>query len=479
MCIVFLWHFRSALVAILTLPLSILLSFMAMSYIGLGSNIMSLGGIAIAIGAMIDAAIIMIENAHKHLEHDAGTRPRTEILIEAAQEVGRPLFFSLLIITVSFLPIFTLEAQEGRLFRPLAFTKTFAMGFAALTSILIVPFLMTLFIRGKIAAEEKNPVNRLLMWVYHPCVKFVLRHRALTLIAALVLMLSTVPVFMTLGAEFMPPLYEGTFLYMPIALPGSSVQTSQQVLAMQDKIIMQLPEVESVFGKAGRALSATDPAPLEMIETVINLKDESQWRKGMTSDKLVAALDKAVRIPGVANAWTMPIKARTDMLSTGIRTPVGVKIFGPKLDVINDIGSQVEGALRRVRGTRNVFSERVTGGYYVDFAVKRDQIARYGLTVQDVEMVIESAIGGANITTTIEGRERFPVNVRYQRYYRSDLNTHPSHAHLDARGRADSDRPGRRYLAHDRSDGDPNRAGATPRIRLCRRRRPRHRQLRG
>ena len=422
-CIVFLWHVRSALVAILTLPLSILLSFMAMKYIGLGSNIMSLGGIAIAIGAMIDAAIIMIENAHKHLEHDAGARPRREILIEAAQEVGRPLFFSLLIITVSFLPIFTLEAQEGRLFKPLALTKTFAMGFAALVSVLIVPFLMVLFIRGKIAPEMKNPVNRFLIWSYHPFVKLVLRHKVMTLVVALLAMLSTVPVFLRLGSEFMPPLYEGTLLYMPITLPGASVQTAQQILAMQNKIIKQVPEVASVFGKAGRALTATDPAPLEMIETVINLKPEEEWRPGMTPAKIEAELDRLVRLPGVANAWTMPIKARTDMLSTGIRTPVGVKIFGPKLEPINAIGAQIEGALGSVRGTRNVFSERVTGGYYVDFTVKRDQIARYGLTVQDVEMVIESAIGGANITTTIEGRERFPVNVRYQRHYRTDINT--------------------------------------------------------
>jgi Cu(I)/Ag(I) efflux system membrane protein CusA/SilA len=421
-CVVFLWHFRSALVAILTLPLSILLSFMAMKYIGLGSNIMSLGGIAIAIGAMVDAAIIMIENAHKHLEHDAGAKPRREILIEAAQEVGRPLFFSLLIITVSFLPIFTLEAQEGRMFRPLAFTKTFAMGFAALTSVLVVPYLMVLFIRGKIAPEEKNPVNRLLIRAYHPFVRLVLRHRIATIVVALLLMASTVPVVMRLGSEFMPPLYEGSFLYMPIALPGASVQTAQQALTIQDKLIMQVPEVESVFGKAGRAISATDPAPLEMFETVINLKPESEWRPGMTPAKLEAELDATVRLPGVANAWTMPIKARTDMLSTGIRTPVGVKVFGPDLDGINDIAGQVESAIRMVPGTRNVFAERVTGGYYLDFTVKRDQIARYGLTVQDVEMVIESAIGGANVTTTIEGRERFPVNVRYQRSFRSDVN---------------------------------------------------------
>ncbi|HZS59311.1 MAG TPA: CusA/CzcA family heavy metal efflux RND transporter [Gemmatimonadaceae bacterium] len=421
-CVVFLWHFRSALVAILTLPLSILLSFMAMKYIGLGSNIMSLGGIAIAIGAMIDAAIIMIENAHKHLERDAGTKPRHQILIEAAQEVGRPLFFSLLIITVSFLPIFTLEAQEGRMFKPLAFTKTFAMGYAALTSVLVVPYLMVLFIRGTIAPEEKNPVNRLLIRGYHPFVRFVLRHRVATLLVAVLLMASTVPVVMRLGSEFMPPLYEGSLLYMPIALPGASVQTAQQVLTMQDKLIRQIPEVESVFGKAGRAISATDPAPLEMFETVINLKPESEWRPGITPAKLEAELDATVRLPGVANAWTMPIKARTDMLSTGIRTPVGVKVFGPTLDGINEIAGQVESAVRMVRGTRNVFAERVTGGYYVDFTVKRDQIARYGLTVQDVEMVIESAIGGANITTTFEGRERFPVNVRYQRAYRADVN---------------------------------------------------------
>ena len=422
-CVVFLWHVRSALVAILTLPLAILLSFLAMHAIGLGSNIMSLGGIAIAIGAMIDAAIIMIENAHKHLEHDTSGRPRTEILIEAAQEVGRPLFFSLLIITVSFLPIFTLEGQEGRLFRPLAFTKTFAMGFAALTSVLIVPFLMVLFIRGRIPKEDRNPINRFLMWVYHPFVRVVLRHRALTLVAALLLMASTVPVYLRLGSEFMPPLYEGTLLYMPITLPGASVQTAQQVLAMQGKIIKAVPEVVSVFGKAGRANSATDPAPLEMIETVINLKPESEWRVGMTPERLEAELDRLVRLPGVVNAWTMPIKARTDMLSTGIRTPVGIKIFGPKLETINEIGAQIEGAIASVRGTRNVFSERVTGGYYLDFTVKRDQIARYGLTVQDVEMVIESAIGGANVTTTIEGRERFPVNVRYQRAYRNDVTT--------------------------------------------------------
>jgi Cu(I)/Ag(I) efflux system membrane protein CusA/SilA len=422
-CIVFLWHLRSAFVAILTLPLSILLSFVAMHAIGLGSNIMSLGGIAIAIGAMVDASIIMIENAHKHLEHEGSGRSRREIVIEAAQQVGRPLFFSLLIITVSFLPIFSLEAQEGRLFRPLAFTKTFAMGFAALTSVLIVPFLMIAFIRGRITPEEKNPLNRVLMRGYHPFVRFVLKHRTATLLAAGALLLSTIPVFLKLGGEFMPPLYEGTLLYMPITLPGASIQTSQQIMQVQDKLIREVPEVLSVSGKAGRANSATDPAPLEMFETVINLKPESEWRPGMTPAKLEAELDRVVRLPGVANAWTMPIKARVDMLSTGIRTPVGIKVFGSKLETINDIGSQIETALGPVPGTRNVFAERVTGGYYIDFTVKRDQIARYALSVADVEMAIESAIGGANVTTTIEGRERYPVNVRYQRAYRGDIET--------------------------------------------------------
>jgi Cu(I)/Ag(I) efflux system membrane protein CusA/SilA len=390
---------------------------------GLGSNIMSLGGIAIAIGAMVDAAIIMIENAHKRLEHPEGARDRRETLIEAAKEVGRPLFFSLLIITVSFLPIFSLQAQEGRLFRPLAFTKTFAMGFAALTSVLVVPFLMVLFIRGKIRPEAQNPINRFLIRIYHPAVRLVLRHPVLTLIAAGLLLGSTVPVVMRLGSEFMPPLYEGTLLYMPVTLPGASVGTAQQALQVQDKLIREMPEVASVFGKAGRADTATDPAPLEMIETVINLKPESEWQPGMTPEKLVAELDRRVRLPGFANAWTMPIKARVDMLSTGIRTPVGLKIFGPDLERINELGGQIETALLGVRGTRNVFAERVTGGYYVDFNVKRDQIARHGLTVGDVEMVIETAIGGANITTTVEGRQRFPVNVRYQRAHRSDLST--------------------------------------------------------
>jgi Cu(I)/Ag(I) efflux system membrane protein CusA/SilA len=420
--ILFLFHFRSALVAILTLPIAILMSFVTMYYIGLGSNIMSLGGIAIAIGAMIDAAIVMIENAHKRLEHAAPGEDRNRILIEAAKEVGKPLFYSLLIITVSFIPVFTLEAQEGRLFRPLAFTKTFAMFFASLLSVTLVPLLMVLLIRGKIHPEHRNPISRFLIWAYNPIVHGVLKWRKTTIVAAVLALLGTIPAFMKLGSEFMPPLYEGTLLYMPTALPGASITQVSQLIQIQDRIIKQFPEVESVFAKGGRSTSATDPAPLEMIETVINLKPEEQWRKGMTVETLIDELDRALQIPGVVNAWTMPIKARIDMLSTGIRTPVGIKVLGPKLEAIQQIGQEIETALKQVRGTRNVFAERVTGGYYVDFEIKRDEIARYGLTVSDVEDVIETAIGGSNVTTTIEGRERFPVNVRYFRGLRDSMD---------------------------------------------------------
>jgi Cu(I)/Ag(I) efflux system membrane protein CusA/SilA len=422
--ILFLFHLRSALVPILTLPIAILLSFVGMYYINLGSNIMSLGGIAIAIGAMVDAAIIMVENAHTRLEEwerDGKPIDRTELLIQAAKEVGRPLFFSLLIITVSFLPIFTLEAQEGRLFKPLAFTKTFAMFFAAFLSVTLAPVLMVILIRGKIIPEEKNPINRFLIWVYEPVLHFALRWKKAMLVLALLAMLATVPVFLKLGSEFMPPLYEGTLFYMPTTLPGASITTANQMLQVQDKIIKSFPEVESVFGKAGRANSATDPAPLEMFETVINLKPEKNWRPGMTVEKLINELDQAVRMPGVSNAWTMPIKARTDMLSTGIRTPVGIKVLGPKLEEIQRIGEHLESVLKDVPGTRNIFAERVTGGYYLDFNIRREEIARYGLTVEEVEVVIETAIGGMTVTTTVEGRERFPVNIRYYRDYRSDL----------------------------------------------------------
>ena len=422
-CILFLFHFRSALVAILTLVVAILMMLLAMYFLHLSSNIMSLGGIAIAIGAMVDGAIVMIENAHKRLEKwEEGGRQgnRDSIIIEAAKEVGKPLFFSLLIIAVSFIPVFTLVGQEGRLFRPLAYTKTFSMAFAAMLSVTLVPVLMLLFIRGKIAPETKNPVNRFLIWLYEPVVRLALRFPKIVLVLALLALALTVPPFLKLGSEFMPPLYEGSLLFMPSSLPGMSITKAAEATQLEDKIIMQFPEVLSVFGKAGRSRTSTDPAPLEMGEATIVLKAEDQWPKGMTSDQLVNDMNTALKVPGVSNSWTMPIKGRTDMLSTGIRTPIGIKIFGPDLKVTQEIGVNIENALRNMPGTRNVFAERVVGGYYEDFKIDRDAIARYGLTVGEVEDVIESAIGGKNISTTVEGRERFPINVRYQRDYRTD-----------------------------------------------------------
>jgi Cu(I)/Ag(I) efflux system membrane protein CusA/SilA len=422
-CIVFLFHFRSAMVAILMLVVAILMMLLAMYFLHLSSNIMSLGGIAIAIGAMVDGAIVMIENAHKHLEkweRDGRQGSRNDIIIGAAKEVGKPLFFSLLIIAVSFIPVFTLVGQEGRLFRPLAFTKTFSMAFAALLSVTLVPVLMLLFIRGKVATEAKNPINRFLVWVYEPVAHLALRFPKIVLLLAVAVLAMTVPAFMRLGSEFMPPLYEGSLLYMPSGLPGMSIAKAAQVTQLEDKIIKQFPEVLSVFGKAGRARTSTDPAPLEMGESTITLKPEGQWPKGMTSDKLVNDMDAALKVTGVSNSWTMPIKGRTDMLSTGIRTPIGIKIFGPDLNVTQQIGEDIENALRNMPGTRNVYAERVVGGYYEDFKIDRDAIARYGLTVEEVEDVIETAIGGKNISTTIEGRERFPINVRYLRDFRTD-----------------------------------------------------------
>lgn len=421
-CILFLFHFRSALVAILTLPLALLMSFTAMYFLGTSSNIMSLGGIAIAIGAMVDATIVMVENAHKRLEHAPPGSDRRQIIIEAAQEVGKPLFYSLLIITVSFLPVFTLEAQEGRLFRPLAFTKTFSMLFASLLSVTVAPALMLLLIRGRIVAESKNPINRFLIALYRPIFRGAYRIRWVVLAASLVALIATWPVFKTLGNEFMPPLYEGTLLFMPASLPGLSVTEAQSLLQKQDRILKSFPEVESVFGKAGSSESATDPAPMEMMETLVALKPQSQWPRGMTKDKLVDKMDKALRIPGVSNGWTMPIAGRIDMLTTGIRTPVGIKIFGPDLAVIEQIGKEIESSVKMIPGTRNVYAERVTGGYYFDFDIDRDQIARYGLRIGDVESVIESAIGGENISQTIEGRERYPINLRYPRDFRSTPN---------------------------------------------------------
>jgi Cu(I)/Ag(I) efflux system membrane protein CusA/SilA len=421
--IVFLFHIPSALVVIITLPVAIIISFILMYYLNLTSNIMSLGGIAIAIGAMVDAAIIMVENAHKRLEHwEESGRPgsRTEVLIDAAKEVGKPLFFSLLIITVSFLPIFTLDGQEGRLFKPLAFTKTFAMLFASFLSITLAPVLMLLLIRGRIRPEARNPINRFLIAVYLPVIHGVLRFRKTTIALALVALILTVPAFMRLGSEFMPPLNEGMIFYMPTTLPGISVTQSSRLLQMQDRILKTFPEVQWVLGKAGRAETSTDPAPFSMGETTVMLKPESQWRAGMTWDKLVADMDKQMRLPGVANAWTMPIKNRIDMLSTGIRTPIGIKIFGPDLRQIEEIGKKLEAVLQMIPGTRSAFAERVTGGYYLDFELRRSEIARYGLAIDEVQMLVESVIGGESITTTIEGRERYPVSVRYARELRDD-----------------------------------------------------------
>ena len=419
-CIVFLLHARSAFVAILTLPLGIFIAYIFMHLLGLSSNIMSLGGIAIAIGAMIDAAIVMIENAHKHLERAPPDKPRKEILIEAATEVGPALFFSLLIITVSFLPIFTLEAQEGRLFKPLAFTKTFAMGAAAFLSVAAVPALMVIFVRGRIIPEQKNPVNRFLIWLYRPIINAVLKAKTLTIAAAIAILAISIWPASKLGSEFMPSLNEGTLFYMPVTLPGLSITKAAELLQTQNKIIKSFPEVESVFGKAGRAGTATDPAPTEMFETVINLKPEAQWRSGMTVDKLISEMDKSLQFPGVSNAWTMPIKARIDMLATGIRTPIGVKVFGKDLDEIEKLAKEIETVVKTVPGTTSAYAERVTGGYYLDIVPDRMALARYGLAVGDLQDTISTALGGEMVTTTVEGLERFGVTVRYPRKLRQD-----------------------------------------------------------
>lgn len=419
-CIVFLLHVRSALVAIITLPLGVLIAYICMHALGLSSNIMSLGGIAIAIGAMVDAAIVMIENAHKHLERAPPGKPRTEILIEAACEVGPALFFSLLVITVSFLPIFALESQEGRLFKPLAYTKTFAIAAAALLSVTLVPALMILFVRGRIMPEHRNPVNRFLIWIYRPVIRAVLRWRLLTIGIALAVLAGSVWPAMRIGSEFMPNLNEGTLFYMPTTLPGLSITKAAELLQTQNKIIKSFPEVASVFGKAGRAATATDPAPTEMFETIINLKPESEWRPGMTVDKLIREMDRALQFPGVSNAWTMPIKARIDMLATGIRTPVGVKVIGQDLAVIEKLARQIESAIKRVPGTASAFAERIVGGYYLEIEPDRRQLARYGLMIGDVQQVVASAMGAETVTTTVEGRERYAVNVRYPRDTRSD-----------------------------------------------------------
>ncbi len=468
--LVFLWHIPSALIPILTIPTAVILSFIPMYAMKITANIMSLGGIAIAIGAMVDAAIVVVEQTHKKLEHwEAEGRPGDfrDVVIAAVKEVGGPSFFALLVIAVSFMPIFALEAQEGRLFKPLAFTKNFSMAIAAVLAITLDPAIRLLFTHarefvfrpvwlcrlvnailvGKIHSEEKHPISRPLMRLYEPVVHFVLRHPYATIASALLVVALTVPVYFRLGSEFMPPLDEGVLLYMPTTLPGISVTEASRLLQVQDKILKSFPEVERVFGKVGRAETATDPAPFSMVETVVVLKPPEQWPKiprwysnwapewlqrilrhfwpdRKSTEELIygpGGLDEALRLPGTVNAWTMPIKARIDMLTTGVRTPVGIKILGSDLATIEQIGQQIERALRDVPGTTSVFAERTSGGYFLDFALKREELARYGLTIGQAQMVIMSAIGGENITMTVEGRERYPVNVRYLRDYRSTL----------------------------------------------------------
>jgi Cu(I)/Ag(I) efflux system membrane protein CusA/SilA len=435
-CILFLLHFRSAFVAILTLPIGVLLAFAGMHALGLGSNIMSLGGIAIALGAMVDAAIVMIENAHKHVERLKPGAPRGPALIAAAKEVGPSLFFSLLVIVVAFLPVFALEDQEGRLFKPLAYTKTFAMAGGAIMSITLVPVLMLLFIRGHIVPEAKNPINRVLIWIYRPVIRFVLRIPTLTVVAAFAVLAVTVWPASQLGSEFMPSLNEGTLLFMPVTLPGLSVTKAAELLQTQDRIIKSFPEVASVFGKAGRAMTATDPAPVEMSETVVNLKPPSKWPAGKTLDGLIAEMNAALQLPGVSNAWTMPIKARIDMLSTGIRTPVGVKVFGPDLHVLEGLATEVEHVVHDVPGTTSAFAERLEGGHYVEIEPDREAAARYGLSIGDVQKVVATALGGETVTTTVEGRERYGVNVRYPRGLRDDPEAIASQVLVPAMGGA-------------------------------------------
>jgi Cu(I)/Ag(I) efflux system membrane protein CusA/SilA len=425
-CIVFLFHLPSALVVILTLPVAIIISFICMYYIGVTSNIMSLGGIAIAIGAMVDASIIMVENAHKKLEeweHEGRPGSRIDVIINAAKEVGPSLFFSLLVITVGFLPVFSLQAQAGRLFKPLAYTKTFAMLFSSFLAITLTPVLMTMFIRGKMRPEDKNPIIRFVNRFYLPRVRFSLKHPLLVVIVALVLLLVTVYPYTKLGTEFMPPLYEGTLFYMPVTVPALSISEASKLLQLQDKLLKTIPEVSQVFGKAGRAETATDPAPIEMFETVVNLKPESEWRKGMDVEKLKNEMNDIVTIPGVANSFTMPIKARLDMLATGIRTPVGVKVMGPQLETVEKVALDIEKAVRNIRGTRSAYAERLSTGYFLDIKPKRDEIARYGLSMDDVQTVVASTLGGMNLTVTVEGRERYPVNVRYARELRNDIES--------------------------------------------------------
>ncbi len=445
MLIFFLLHFRSALVPIIGLPIATIIAFIPMSWMNLTSNIMSLGGIVVAIGDMVDAPIVFVENVHKRLDEWAkGLRKgtRDEIVIGAMKEVGPAIFASLIVMAVAFMPVFTLEAQEGRLFKPLAFTKNYSIFFAALLAITLTPALVMVFVRGKeykfknkwltnmanffiggkIISEDNHPISKTLIRAYHPIAQWAIKHRNLVVILALISMVITVPAFMMMGSEFLPPLNEGSILYMPTTLPGLSVTEATKLLQTQDKILKSFVEVERVFGKAGRANSSTDPAPFSMMETTVVLKDRKYWRPAMTWEKLIAEMDSKMKIPGTTNAWTMPIKARIDMLTTGVRTPVGIKIYGSNLDEIEKIGTRIEQVLKQVPGTRSVYAERVAGGYFVDFDLKRKELARYGLTVADAEDVIMSAIGGENISTTVEARERYPINVRYGREFRDNLD---------------------------------------------------------
>jgi Cu(I)/Ag(I) efflux system membrane protein CusA/SilA len=468
MILIFLWHFPSAIIPIFTIPIAIIIAFIPMYGMKITSNIMSLGGIAVAIGAMVDAAIVVVEQTHKKLEQweaEGRKGDYKNVIISAVKEVGGPSFFSLLVIAVAFMPVFTLEAQEGRLFKPLAFTKNFSMAIAAILAITLDPAMRLLFTHmkqynfrprwlagianavlvGKIHSEENHPISRPLMRLYRPVVEFVLRHRWAVVSAAVAVVLVSLPIYWKLGSEFMPPLREGTILYMPTTLPGVSVTEASRLLQVQDRIIKNVPEVERVFGKAGRAETSTDPAPFSMMETVIILKPESEWRKvdrwysswapgfaqsifrpfwsdHISEDDLIAEMDRELQFPGVTNAWTMPIKARIDMLTTGVRTPVGVKVYGSNLQKIEEIGSQIEATLENVEGTRSVYAERTAGGYFLDFKLDRQQLARYGLSVSDAESFLMSAVGGENITTTIEGRERYPVNLRYARDFRGSVD---------------------------------------------------------
>jgi Cu(I)/Ag(I) efflux system membrane protein CusA/SilA len=422
--IVFLLHFRSALIPIITLPIAILIAFIPMYFLGVGMNIMSIGGIIVAVGDMVDASIVMVDNAHRRLEEwERGGRvgDRNRVLIDSAKEVGPPIFASLLVIAVAFMPVFTLEGQEGRLFKPLALTKNLSIAMSAVIAVTLIPALLSLFIRGKIIPEQRNPISRMLQWAYAPVLRLALRYRTQLVALAVLLIASIALPYQRMGSEFMPPMYEGTILYMPTTLPGISVTEAGKLLQQMDLKLKAFPEVEHVFGKSGRAETSTDPAPFSMMEVVVELKPKEQWRERMSYEDLIAEMDRTLQFPGVTNTWSMPIKARIDMLTTGVRTPVGIKIFGPDLKKIEEIGKAIEMIAKEVSGTRSVYAERVSGGYFLDFVIKRDEIARYGFTVMDVSKIIESAIGGESITTTIEGRERYPVNVRYLRELRDDL----------------------------------------------------------